>query len=456
MTDSATSQPTVLARLNAPRDPAGLAMFRILFGAVMMFSVLRFWVRGWIETLYLGPDYHFKYFGFEWVEVPAPWALYLLFVVMLLAAFGIMIGWRARICALIFAAVFTYVELLDKTTYLNHYYFVSLASFLLALTPCDAAWSVSARLRGASAQVPAWSYGILRIQLAVVYCYAGFAKLNGDWLGAGMPLDIWLDAHSDAPLVGTLMGTHWFAMVMSWLGAGFDLTVPLFLSWRRTRPYAYAAAVGFHVSVWLLFPIGVFSWVMLSAITIFAPPDWPRRFVPRRWREPCPDGPVRGRVASLGAVLMAIYLAIQLLVPLRFLCYPGHVNWTEQGFRFSWRVMLIEKVGHLEFRVHTDRGSYRVLPRRELTPLQYKMMATQADMIQEYALHVARRYRALGHADVRVFADSYISFNGRPSRQFIDPSVDLAATRPGFAHKDWILPLHRHSAAGYAARGTPP
>ena len=103
---------------------------------------------------------------------------------------------------------------------------------------------------------------------------------------------------------------------------------------------------------------------------------------------------------------MAGYLALQLALPLRFLMYPGNVNWHEQGFRFSWRVMLIEKAGQVEFNVlvgDEDRR-YVVYPRDQLTPLQYKMMSTQPDMIQEYAQHLAKtlqRRRARASAGLR-------------------------------------------------------
>ncbi len=51
-----------------------------------------------------------------------------------------------------------------------------------------------------------------------------------------------------------------------------------------------------------------------------------------------------------------MYLALQVLVPLRFALYPGNPNWTEEAFRFAWRVMLIEKSGSVEYRVATRDG----------------------------------------------------------------------------------------------------
>jgi hypothetical protein len=56
-----------------------LAVFRIGFGLMMLVSIIRFWSYGWIEKLYLKPDFHFSYYGFEWVKPIGDWT-YLLFI----------------------------------------------------------------------------------------------------------------------------------------------------------------------------------------------------------------------------------------------------------------------------------------------------------------------------------------------------------------------------------------
>jgi vitamin K-dependent gamma-carboxylase len=148
-------------------------------------------------------------------------------------------------------------------------------------------------------------------------------------------------------------------------------------------------------------------------------------------------------IGGIGATLAALYLGLQVLVPLRFVLYPGNVNWTEEGFRFAWRVMLIEKSGQVEFEVvnHNPPRRWVVYPRSELTPLQYKMMSTQPDMIHEYALHLAERYRRQGYPDVEVRAQAWAALNGRPSQRLIDPAVDLAREPRSLLPKSWIVPL---------------
>lgn len=431
-----------LAWLNRPRSAAGLAAFRILFGTLMTLAVLRFAHRGWIDELLLSPAYHFTYYGFGWVEpLPAP-AMYALFALMGVSALAVALGFLTRAAAATFCATFTYAELIDKATYLNHYYLVSLLALLLVFVPSNAVASLDARLwpRLRSASVGNHAYLLLRAQVAVVYFFAGVAKLDSDWLFSAEPLRTWLFALADTPLVGGLLAERWLAYAMSWAGAAFDLTIVPLLSHPRTRTPAYVAAAGFHLLIWLLFPVGMFSFIMLTAGTLFFDPRWPERLLRRapRISEPAPNVP---RLAPAGLAIAASYLLVQLVVPLRHLAYPGNPNWTEEAFRFAWRVMLIEKSGSVEYRVVSARGVEVVHPREELTALQAKMLSTQPDMIHEYALHLAERYRRATGRQVQVYADAWAALNGRPSQRLIDPEVDLARVPRTLSPQAFIVPL---------------
>ncbi|MCG8416319.1 MAG: HTTM domain-containing protein [Proteobacteria bacterium] len=432
--------------LNAPQDARGLAAFRILFGALMIFAVVRFWTNGWIHELYIAPSTHFTYLGFEWVRPWPAWGMYGHFGVMGAAALGLMIGAWTRISAAVFFLTFTYAELIEKAAYLNHYYLVSLLALLLIFVPAGATWSVDAWRRNppSSVTVARWAYVLLRSQIAIVYLFAGLAKLNSDWLVRAEPLQTWLRSYGDLPLVGHVLGEPWVAYAMSWGGALFDLTIVGWLLLPRTRLVAYASSVFFHGTIWLLFPVGVFSWVMLISATLFFSPSWPRHL-----KRPGPsvatpdDGAPRHHAVARPLVYIGVaYLVVQLLIPLRFTLYPGNVNWTEEGFRFSWRVMLIEKTGLVEYEVRTGNGQRQVVyPRSELTPLQYQMMSNQPDMIHEYALQLARRFERDGRGTVRVHAHAWVALNGRPSQRIVRPDIDLAAEPRTLRASDWIVPL---------------
>jgi vitamin K-dependent gamma-carboxylase len=422
-----------------PVDGASLGAFRICFGLLMAAAMIRFAAKGWIQALYLDPVYHFSYWGLTWIRPPGTFGTYALFAGIGLAALALALGWRARASAAAFALLFTYVELIDKTTYLNHYYFISVAALWLCLLPAGRALSPSAR--GGTA-VPAWTVWALRAQVGLVYFFAGIAKLDSDWLLRAEPLRIWLNARSDLPGIGPWLSTPLAAYGASWAGMLFDLGAPFLLSWRRSRPWFFAAVIAFHAATAALFPIGMFPWIMIASATIFFAPDWPRRawaVLARRQAgagsgrpeevtpgDPLPAGYPWPRLAVPAAAVLL--LAWQIAAPLRHLAYAGDPRWSERGFRFSWRVMLVEKLGTVAYTVEDSDGTRTpVDPGEYLTPLQSRMMAYAPDMIRQCAVWIAEDFRRRGRHPVAVYADARVTLNGRPSRPLGDPEGNLLA-----------------------------
>ena len=318
----------------------------------------------------------------------------------------------------------------------------------------------------------------MRLQLALVYVFAGVAKLNPDWLLTAQPLRIWLRANTELPLIGPLFDYVWVAFAMSWAGMLYDLSIPLFLLWRKTRPFAYLAVIAFHVLTALLFPIGMFPWIMLvSTLVFFTLEDYqslaarlhlPKR--PFRFSQPKfqpgfhqvkaekfrhngrehPSSPARSR---LTLTLLSVFFLFQVGMCLRHYAYPGSVLWSEEGYRFSWRVMLAEKTGNAVFHVTKDEETRTVFPSAYLTPLQVKQMAFQPDMILQFAHFLAQD----AGGDARVYADVWVSVNGRPSSRLVDPETNLAGETYGLARRDWIVPEALTEPDGLAAtaRGRP-
>jgi hypothetical protein len=439
--------------LHSYTPAAPLATFRLAFGLLVLASVVRFWAKGWIAELYLKPKFFFPYYGFEWVKPLGPYT-YALFAVCGLCALLVALGYWYRTAAACLFVSFTYIELMDKSTYLNHYYFVSLAALLLLVLPAGRYFALDTHLHPARwrNEVPRWAVDALRLLMGIVYCYAGLAKLNSDWLVHAMPLRIWLPAKNDLPLIGPLLGQVWVAYAFSWFGAFYDLTVPFFLLNRRTRPWAYVTVVVFHVLTAVLFPIGMFPYVMMVAALVFFPAASHERVLQllRRWLRlpptapvsaaPLRYSPVRRQLLLLG---LSVFFVVQLLVPFRYLLYPHELFWTEEGYRFSWRVMLMEKMGQVQFKVvDSATGRARLVNNDEhLSVLQEKMMSTQPDMLVQFAHYLRAYYARRGVHNPKVYADAYVSLNGRLGKSFIDPTVDLAQASDDLRPKPWILPF---------------
>ena len=85
-------------------DPAPLAVFRIFFGILMFVSLLRFYLKGWLETTYINPSFHFKYYGFEWVESLGEWN-YLIFIICALSSILIALGYKYQLSIIVLLVV---------------------------------------------------------------------------------------------------------------------------------------------------------------------------------------------------------------------------------------------------------------------------------------------------------------------------------------------------------------
>lgn len=152
------------------------------------------------------------------------------------------------------------------------------------------------------------------------------------------------------------------------------------------------------------------------------------------------------RYPRLVAAFLTTWLAVQALVPFRHLLYPGRVDWTEEGARFAWRMMLRDKTGALTF-LAVDPATGRVSPvdpRRDLTPRQISKMGDFPEMIHEYARFLGERYARAGAPGTAVRVRCLTALNGRRPQPLIDPEADLAAAPRGpFTPQPWIVPLTR-------------
>ncbi|MEO9967002.1 MAG: HTTM domain-containing protein [Reichenbachiella sp.] len=434
---------------------APLAVFRILFGGLMFVGVVRFWLNGWIEKLYIEPQFFFSYYGFEWIK-PLGSFTYFIFILCGISALLIALGYKYRMAIVVFFLSFTYIELMDKTTYLNHYYFVSLISFILIFLPanCFASLDVRSNPNIRFDRIPKWNIDCLKLMLGIVYFYAGLAKINSDWLIEAMPLKIWLPGGYDLPILGYWLQQAWVHYLLSWVGMLYDLSVPFLLLYATTRWYGYTLVVIFHVLTSLLFPIGMFPYLMIACTLIFFSPQVHLSLLSKfRLLRPASAKNINAvrtlhensnslyQKIKMGGFI--VFFALQLAVPFRYLLYPDELFWTEEGFRFSWRVMLMEKAGATSFKVqdgNTDKRFY-VENSDFLTSFQEKQMSFQPDFILEYAHHLEKHYRSLGYQNIEIYVDSFVALNGRPSKRYIDPTVDLTKVKESFKHKNWILPF---------------
>ncbi len=430
-----------------PIDAASLGAFRILFGAIMLWEAYRYYHYDRIFRYYIQPQFWFPYEFFPFLSPLPGHGMYDVFLVMALSATGIMLGLFYRISAILFFITYTYVFLLDKAQYNNHYYLVCLVAFLLIFVDAHRWASLDQKWRphAQAGVIPYWQLFILRSQLFLVYFFGGIAKINADWL-VGEPIRSWLRARSHYPLVGQTFFTSEIGVAFfAYGGLFFDLTIGFLLLWRRTRLVAFLFILFFNLTNKWLFNIGIFPYMMIACTILFVEPDFPRRILRRASfsvPETLPSPAKFYRPLVFGFV--TLYLVVQILLPFRHWLYRGEVSWTEQGHRFSWHMKLRSKSGKLTITVTDPQTgeSWQDDPSGKLSTRQLKRMETHPDMILYYVQRLKKELEQEGISNPIIKVDALVSLNGRPSQQLINSEVNLAEkTWTVFSSSDWIIPL---------------
>lgn len=439
------------AALSRRVSAQSLAVLRILFGALLVWDVLRFIQYDRIWRYYVAPEFHFTYAGFGWVRpLPEPW-IHLAWGLIGVCGVLVMLGLFYRAAMIAGTLLFAYFFLLDKAQYLNHFYMIILYAVLLSAMPANRVLALDARRRGGGdATIPYWPVFLLRAQTEIILIYAGLVKLGEDWL-RGEPLGIWLREQAHLVPFGGIFAHDWVILAGAWGAVALHLIGAPLLLWERTRMPVFVAYCVFHAANAYFFNIGIFPWLTIAVTLIFFPPDWPQRaarwllgrFQPLPPMAAPPEAPGRP-VSGLTLAFVAAWLAVQIALPLRFAAFDSEVRWTGDGHRFAWRMRLYDRDAHGFFSVHDPNTGqlWFVEPEDFLTDRQARIMLGRPDMIHQYAGHLQSRWSAAGFGDVAVRAHIRKSLNGRPHQQFIDPETDLASARfSQFRADRWVVGL---------------
>ena len=210
--------------------------------------------------------FHRPYVG--WLpDLPAPLFTAVIGIGVLSAA-AMAVGVLARVTTKVTFAVVVYHLVLSATNVHHNRSYLAVVLGVLAIAPT-----------GRDAVGPAWPLWLLRVECSVVYGASGVSKLlDPDWVGGTVT---WLRVvHQEAQVRSSVLpgwavdvfvdrGAHrWFApgIVATELAIAFG---PWF---RRTRPWALALAVMFHVLIELTSRVETFSYLAVAVIlTIWWP-----------------------------------------------------------------------------------------------------------------------------------------------------------------------------------------
>jgi len=436
----------IITSLFKPVDISSIVFVRITFGILLFLKVGSYLVSGYIDQIWLQPDYHFKYYGFHWVGVLPADYMYLLVATVSLSALFIAVGLFYRISAVIFFIGFTYLFLLEQAVYLNHYYLVIIVSFLLIFIPAHRFFSIDSLIwpKLKSRWISSWCVWILIFQIGLVYVFGGIAKTNWDWLH-GWPLWLWLDEG----FIGTHPNKGIFIYVISYFGILFDLLIVPLLLFRKTRVIAFLLAVIFHISNKILFNIGIFPYLSLILSTMYFSPGWPRKlFDKTAVSDYLPEYKqlnfeILNKSQQFLLIFLTVFIAFQVFFPLRHILYPGNVSWTEEGHNFAWHMKLRDKKGSITYQIRDSKtgNTWNLNPEIYLNWRQKRKLTTRPYLAIQFAHYIEEQFKIKGFENVEVRVKAKVSLNGRRKQLIIDPNTDLTMYNDSLMPAEWILPL---------------
>ncbi|XP_071828913.1 vitamin K-dependent gamma-carboxylase-like isoform X1 [Apostichopus japonicus] len=474
--------------MNQPRDPAGLGIWRILFGFLMVLDVFQERGLPFADDKFSDPNLcFFPLFNFI-TPLPVDW-MYLVYLILLIGAIGMCIGLFYRVSCLLYLIPYWYIFLLDKTTWNNHSYLFGLTAFLMTFVDANRFWSVDAiwNKNICNVHVPVWHYAILRLQIFLVYFIAGLKKLDLDWVQGFSMEELSINWVFDPFRLIGLSNTHIDYFIVHLGGLCLDLSAGFFLFFDFTRPVAAFFVSSFHVMNSQLFYIGLFPYVMLTTSLIFFYPDWPKKLFqklpaslstrlpslttpaqslhcvyqrPHEIRNPPKSTGLKTekrpnhssssssslskftKYHSFGALFFIFYTSIQLFLPYSHFITQGFNNWTNGLYGYSWDMMVHTwNVQHTKLRFldkASDKEGY-------LSPdywTETNRWKTHADMVKQYTTCVANKLHQLGVEEPTLYLDIWLSMNGRFQQRIWNPDTEMiTAEWSPFKPTPWLMPL---------------
>ncbi|XP_024253392.1 vitamin K-dependent gamma-carboxylase isoform X1 [Oncorhynchus tshawytscha] len=463
--------------LNRPTDPASLGIFRFLFGMIMAIDITQERGLSHLDYKYLdgAPVCRFPLFSFL-QPLPLDY-MYLVYVVMLFGAVGIMLGCFYRLSCLMFISTYWYIFFLDKTAWNNHSYLYGLIGFQLTFMDANRYWSIDGlrNPKKKNSQVPLWNYTLLRFQIFIVYFIAGIKKLDADWV-EGYSMSYLAHHWLFDPFRMILPNEMVSLLVVHGGGLCLDLSAGYLLFFDATRPFGIFFVSYFHCMNSQLFSIGMFAYTMLATSPLFCYPDWPRHFfarfpeilrpvLPLTSPPPQPSTscvyPVTQHISTglqdlspapkasktrfkhkLATLFTILYLAEQFFLPYSHFITQGYNNWTNGLYGYSWD-MMVHSRSHQHVKITYKDGKTGDVG--YLNPgvfTQSRRWKDHGDMLKQYATCLSRHLPHYNISDPEIYFDIWVSINERFQQRIFDPRVNIVkADWSPFRPNPWLMPL---------------
>jgi hypothetical protein len=215
-------------------------------------------------------------------------------VVLVLAAFALLVGWHSRLAAILVFILIMSFERRIPLAFNSGDDLVRIEALLIAISPCGAALSLDQRRTTGSfwsAQTrPNWPIRLLQVQLSIIYIAAAQVKLSGEpWLhGTAVSYVLRLED------MQRVIAPEWFATnalamnMLTWGTIAVELAVGILVWFPRFRPWVLAAGVLMHLLIDAYVQVGIFSYAMFVMYFAWLSPETAKllpqkvRIAPRR------------------------------------------------------------------------------------------------------------------------------------------------------------------------------
>ena len=265
-----------------PQPAYTLGLVRMTFGVVAVA-----WTVALLPDLYrvfgeqgAAPQYHLRDYQWSVFEAwPGDTALLIGWVLLLLSAIAMTVGWHSR-----FAAILLFV--LIHSFHRRGVYIVNagdsiiiIVALILALSSCGAALSLDQRRRTGSfwsAQTRApWPIRLMQVQLSVIYLVSVQAKLSGgkSWADGSATSYAWRTDGRWAllPAPEWLAANATLVNAVTWATLLIELAIAVLVWNRRWRFWVLAAGVVMHLTMMVTMNVGFFSLAMFVLYVAFVP-----------------------------------------------------------------------------------------------------------------------------------------------------------------------------------------
>jgi vitamin K-dependent gamma-carboxylase-like protein len=290
----------------SPEPVYALGLVRMAFGALMVYVTLDllpvlsilFSENGPVPVQPTAQNFHWvNAYQFGIFQIwTSDTALVIGWIVLLLSAVALTVGWHSRFAALLVWILFVSFLRRNPGIFNAGDHVMTNTALILTISACGAALSLDQRRRTGrfwSAQErPHWPIRLIQVQLALIYFFTAQTKFIGEAWNDGSAVSFpWRIYHDWAilPTPQWVAEQPFLVNVATWGTMAIELALAI-LVWNKGLRYpVLAAGVVLHVAIWLNLNIAFFSLATLVLYLAWVPwetvrdiPDQAKRVLSRR------------------------------------------------------------------------------------------------------------------------------------------------------------------------------